>query len=275
MISTEIIDLLKDEINEAIEESFDLARETESNKNDFLLFLESCHLPTDKSQTPVLGPGSESINDNSRLKFLQNYISFKTSRELNQISSNQKSDFKDFSLHLELMIYSHCWESIPNIKELKRLVDLIEGNDYDFNLEIPIHTKQKYIRSQIKNPLVKKNLKLGDIISKSFHSQIRNAFAHSDYNIRFEKIILLNYTGEPWQLEYLSFDDFELMNTYTMLLFLLFEYNKEKYKYNIGSKEPTTDVYMPNYVLPTTFKKMEITYFENSNRFIFSQNNNR
>lgn len=40
-----------------------------------------------------------------------------------------------------------------------------------------------FVKNKIITPLQKKNFSLGDIVAKSFDSNIRNAFAHSLYNV--------------------------------------------------------------------------------------------
>jgi len=65
------------------------------------------------------------------------------------------------------------------------------------------------------------NSKIGDIISSSFNSSLRNAFSHSEYyfNKYSKEIILTNYKGKSsFEIERLGFDDWTLRFCNSFLL---------------------------------------------------------
>ena len=64
---------------------------------------------------------------------------------------------------------------------------------YLWNPNIPKNGKYMFVKNKIITPLQKKNFSLGNIVTKAFDSNIRNAFAHSLYNvdIKSRKYILV------------------------------------------------------------------------------------
>lgn len=66
-----------------------------------------------------------------------------------------------------------------------------------------------FVKNKIITPLQKKNFSLGDIVAKSFDSNIRNAFAHSLYNvdIKSRKIYTMTKQGNKTY----TFDEFQCL----------------------------------------------------------------
>ena len=79
------------------------------------------------------------------------------------------------------MIYSHIWESKPFLKSLYRLGHGLKGENYHWKLTVPTKIKHLFITANIRDIFSESNSKLADIIQLSYHSSLRNAFAHSDY----------------------------------------------------------------------------------------------
>ncbi|MBW4890956.1 hypothetical protein KXQ82_14610 [Mucilaginibacter sp. HMF5004] len=135
--------------------------------------------------------------------------------------NNKKPTNDDHNrIHMELMIYAHIWESKHFLRQLYRLTLLIEGQTYPWEVKIPDMGKHNLIREGIRTPLRKRQLKLGSIISKGFHTSLRNAFAHSEYyfNEPTKKIILETYSGKPWDIADLTFNDWSKRFAYSVLL---------------------------------------------------------
>lgn len=158
--------------------------------------------------------------DRSRGNFLSSFLNNKYSNE----TLNQEVKFDEHKTHLELMIYSHIWESKPLLKKLYHIANLDDNNEYDWKLKIPDLTKYKFISEKIKTPLIKNKRKLANIIESSFHSSLRNSFAHSEYTFdtlnNKNRIILHNYKDKDisWALSHISFSDWNIRFTTSALL---------------------------------------------------------
>lgn len=96
-------------------------------------------------------------------------------------------------LNLELMIYSHIWESYYLLKILVQIADILDNRDYDWEFEIDEDNRKDFINDRIIIPLKKYGLELGHTIERLYDSSLRNAFAHSLYSIdeKCKKIYLL------------------------------------------------------------------------------------
>jgi hypothetical protein len=124
------------------------------------------------------------------------------------------------SLTIELMIYTHLWESKTFLRQLKKLVNLCTSESYDWDVQVPDHTKHTFIRQQLRDKLVSAGLNLGAVITKGYHSSLRNAFAHSEFSFDFTKPLfhLTNYSGEEWEMKQITFDDWTIRFCYSFLL---------------------------------------------------------
>jgi hypothetical protein len=185
------------EVESAINEVFQQAKTNQTN-NDYNLFLcvaqyvKSCE---SSSYNPhIIDYRMDGYNDELRLNTLIEYINHHYSfNGANTVDSG-------FSITLELMIYSHMWESKPVLKQLKRLVDLTESNRYNWDIQVPDMGKHDFIRTEIRDKLKAQNLKL--------------------HALEFDtpKIELLNYNEPSWQIQNITFDDWTEKFCYTFML---------------------------------------------------------
>lgn len=209
---------IKIEVETAVNELFQKAKENQSN-NDYYLFLCIAQYIKAYEEIDDVNPYTidyrvDGYNDELRLNTLIDYINHQYSFQgANTVDTG-------FSITLELMMYSHMWESKPVLKQLKRLVDLVESESYNWDIEVPDMSKHTFIREEIRDKFQAKNLKIHEVITKGYHSQLRNAFAHSDYYLDFEtpKIDLLNYKEPSWQIKNIKFDDWTERFCYTFIL---------------------------------------------------------
>lgn len=210
------------EVKDALEEAFRYAQSKEKDKNDFYLFLSNAsyiedHIGTNVSPY-VIDNRLDLLADSDRFDFLTKYL-----KTYYGFSGYNTSDSKE-SLTIEMMMYSHIWESRNFLKSLKRLTDLSNSEEYEWNLSIPdaqnSESKQNFIRKDIRDELKKHNLKIAEVISKGYRSQFRNAFAHSDYSFAFtdDRIILHNYKPGGYEVQDINFDVWTKYFCYSFLL---------------------------------------------------------
>lgn len=216
MITKEKFVEIRNEVSAAIEEAFDRAAKCGINGYSLFLVLAEYQASLEgTNMSPyIIEYQIDKYKDYSRQKFLVDFLN-----KYYSFPDKQTTD-EDYKLTLELLVYSHIWESKPFLKSLKRLTELVVGNDYLWNVEIPDMGKHDFIRTSIRDELKKANCKLEDVITKGYHSSLRNAFAHSDYSIdsRSKIIHLDNYKGENWALENISFDDWSIRFIYSFLI---------------------------------------------------------
>ena len=89
-------------------------------------------------------------------------------------------------LSIEMMIYTHLWSSDFFLKSLLRLSNIVAGNGYLWELETPERGFHTRMQNEVIAPLKSANLKLGEILESTYSTVIRNAFAHSLYNVDVE-----------------------------------------------------------------------------------------
>lgn len=221
---------LKIQVEQAVNEVFDYARKHEKNKNDYILFLsrskyEPKYEGKDKINPWLLDHSLDEILDRDRIDFLLEYLN----TQYNFRAMNT-SDSK-FSLTMELMIYTHLWESKRNLAMFKKLADLCDSKPYDFNFDVPNDRKYNFVVKNIRDVFEKHQLKVCNIIKYAYRSQLRNAFAHSVYHFGYNEteIVLENYKPPHSPLKDLSFDEWTNIFLKSALLqnFIFNKFNQE------------------------------------------------
>lgn len=179
----------------------------------------------------------------------------------------------EYRLTMELMIYTHIWESKGFLKQLYRIASLSNGESYKWKVVIPEMSKHAFIRKKIREVLRPNCVGLAEIIDKGFHTSLRNAFAHSEYHFNFhmKHIRLDTYKGESWDIENISFDDWTKRFAYTALLSYHF-FNERA----LRRKSLISDFKRDHYLIvhPITerrFKFRTIYYDLHWDRFSFSR----
>jgi hypothetical protein len=119
------------------------------------------------------------------------------------------------------MIYSHIWESKNLLKQLYRLSQLVLDKSYPWKVVVPEMGKQNFIRIEIRDKFRTKGLTISEIITKGFHTSLRNAFAHSEYSLNgyTKNIVLRTYKGDStWDIPSISYDAWSERFVYSALL---------------------------------------------------------
>lgn len=187
----------------------------------YILFLANGEYKPDKfGSTVELNPymidsREDEYKDEARYKFLIEFMKLFYS-----FPNKTDVDDSEFRIHMELMVYTHIWESKPFLKQLFRIANLIDNKQYPWEVNIPENSKHEFIRFQIRDVLKKHQLKLAEVISNGFHTSLRNAFAHSEYyfNNFNKKIFLDTYKGKSWDIPEISYDDWAKRFAHSVLL---------------------------------------------------------
>ena len=217
---------IKNEVRAAIQEAFTCA--LYKNPGSFVLFLargDYNHLfdgdrfaNLDPKPSPYcLDFMPDTYRDETRNKF---YVRYHNRRYKNDNFKYDGDEGID-DLCIEMMIYSHTWESVVFIKDLYRLSNIVSGKDfydwdvnkYDFHgYSIITETRDRFM---VPCPLLYK------IINESYSGYIRDSFAHMQYNIDEDSRIIELYNKkvkDDLDLSRLKFDDFQTKFLYTVEL---------------------------------------------------------
>lgn len=113
---------------------------------------------------------------------------------------------------VEMMIYTHIWESYYFLKHLMRLAQLSIGKDYPWKVELPDGGKYDFLQNNVIRPMKTHGLLLGEIVENGFSSYLRNSFAHSRFII-YENSKEIYYGCKTDKKKVIrrriSFDDFQ------------------------------------------------------------------
>lgn len=271
MITKQDFILLDNEVSQSVEEVFKFIKDNCQDHNYILYLADGEFRPEIKAPSSRLNPYGidnqvDKYKDMSRLNFFFNFMRLSYSFPSGQVETIDD----EAKITLELMIYTHIWESKPFLKQLSRIASLANGNDYEWNVTAPDMSKHTYISKNIRDILESKNLRIATTISNGYHSSLRNAFAHSEYYIDdyYKQIHLDTYKGDSWDISHLSYNDWTKRFLYTALLsyhFLNIKYQKRKSICQDFGKEEFQIVH-PSHLTKSSIRKI---YYD-QDRDIFS-----
>ncbi len=145
-------------------------------------------------------------------------------------------------LSIEMMIYCHLWDSRYFLKSIYRLAAILDGKGYQWSPNIPENGKYSFINDNIISPLQEKNINLGSLVSKAFNSNIRNAFAHSSYNVSVEAREI--YTRTRLGYHTYSFEEFQRTFLYSVILmYMLHNYLETNHNAAAEKNNALTDAF--------------------------------
>lgn len=264
---------IEQEITDAINHTLDELREF--NQNDYALFLADGEYKKDmdtqaaKRSPYVIDDRMGRYTDATRLRFMTEFLTQFYSFPKNQLAT----DDNEQRMYMELMVYSHAWEAGTFLKKLYRLAKYSNGEQYVWDVNMPLMGKHDFIRLKTRNVLVANNNPLGDIITKGFHSQLRNAFAHSDFsfdNINNNKRIwLLNYQNKAHEIPHLSFDEWSKKFVYTALLSYHLLILVQRHRNNLVKSTGTNEFQIKHPSKRNGFNFVWIKYDTNTDNFSF------
>jgi len=275
MFKTETVNKLRPRIKTAIQQLLDSATKNQKNPNDIVLFLSNGffdpRFKVSGLSGYMMGPGERGWDDEHRKEFVVDYLNSGNQEFTAKVKPENVERFVRFSLNLELLIYTHFWETDVALKELKQLANLVSCKPYDWENEISEREKYEFIRDEIREVFLAHGLDVGNLIKESYHSQLRNAFAHDQYAFRGkDTIALLNFKGKPYELQSLTFGEWEDRFLKTALLFYELLHLKGDLLLHYGQSEPSLTVWMPTQ-REVTFKAVTLLWNEHGQNYYFRQ----
>lgn len=270
MITKETFADIDEEVRLSIEEALDVLK-TE-NLGNYILFLANAQY-IDNSN-PKLSPfvidyRIDQFKDSTRIEFLSEFLTKYYSFPKNKLLTDDDS----YRMNIELMVYSHIWESKGFLKKLFRLAHLTNKEDYDWLVEVPPMGKHDFIRAEIRDVFKSNNLKIWEVIKKGFHTSLRNAFAHSEYSFdrmnNLNRINLYNYGNQSWELKTISFDDWSLRFVYSALFGFHFLKLILERRINLIEQNSTDTFIIKHPIVSGGFNNLKIKYTKKGNGFGF------
>lgn len=204
----------------------------EKNFSQYVLLLSRASYQVENENTYlspyVIQSNLEIMQDMSRQQFLHTYLN----QYIALLSDNvfMSNEIQEFNINIQLMIYSHVWESHRFLMNLKRISSILSGKGYEWRISferpqkkssnkmIPIN-KGKMIKEEILEPLYSFDEKIGTFISGLYDSTIRNGYAHSLYQINMDEGNIRILKSETYSVEKeVNFFDWETTFFYSVLL---------------------------------------------------------
>ncbi len=257
------------EVQEAVRECFQSAQQNEKRPNEFICFLANAEY-YDEIQ-PWWSPYSidyqmDKEKDEDRVDFYMEFIQHRYGFEKSEFTDNDSK-----MLSIELMIYTHIWESKPFLKMLKRLAALSSSNDYPWKVAVPKFTKWEFICKKIRDAFSRSRLGIAQVMTKGFHSSLRNAFAHSEYSFRFKPdfIYLFNYEGKKDELQEISYDDWSIRFSYSFLLNYHVYNTFHELRQSVNEIYKTTEYVIPQPDEKGGYRDVVISYLPDEDMFQF------
>ena len=205
---------IQEEILEAIDEAF--IAMAKKDYISYILFIGRAdmipglkqHVGTDC----VIDYHLDTIYDQTRAQFYLRYLR----RNYNKDGFAYKGESGIDDMHIELMIYSHLWDSSDFIKSLMRIASIVSDGGYIWQHNIDWQHKDKFMEKWIITLLKAVGLKIGDLVEKYYDPSLRNAFAHSLYDIDAER---RSITVRPQKgMKTLTFDEFQSYFLHSVIL---------------------------------------------------------
>lgn len=222
MIKVEKFKEIKDEVEQAVEELFEFAKNNEKDENDYYLFLANCCYVSKEEYIKdyyryFIDYSIDRYIDYDRIKFLTRFINSYYS-----FSESDKTTDELEAVTIEMMIYTHIWEADNFLKQLKQILNLCLNKEYDWEVKAPNsengESKQKFIREELKDKFKEKGLKVAEVMKKGYRSQLRNAFAHCNYSFfKEERIDLHNYKPNSYEVKSITFNEWTEYFCYSFL----------------------------------------------------------
>lgn len=248
MLFKDKLKLITKELSSEYDKLFYEILKTQSHDSDMLLvFINGFYSPiTNKSlkgfSPYVIGPNKDGHSYSDHYEFIHKYrtesiheLTLKDylkecewtserSKKIDELVAAEKH-----SIQLEMLIYLKIWESDTFIKQYYQLINLLNGEPYDWHFQIANSSRDKdttgtrdvLIRKKIRDKLKIKFPKIYSAFKTAYITQVRNSIAHSNYSFAGRNIHLNNdVENDPYsQLKNIEFNNWIEMFHNTMIIY--------------------------------------------------------
>lgn len=275
MISKEDFNKINKEVKDGVCQVFEFIKK-QSRFDQYIIFLASgdfddVSCPIGSGFNPnTIDNKTDHYKDETRIKFFSQFLnSFYSFPEgVTEVPDDE------MRISLELMVYTHIWESKSLLKQLFRMSQLSLGNLYPWKAIVPEMSKHEFIRKNIRGSFESLGLDIAEIIKKGFHTSLRNAFAHSEFSLNdsSKRIILHTYKGDSrWDIPDITYDDWTKRFVYSSLLSFYVIQIKNEIRTRIPSDFKELEFSISHPVGSTSIKYRRIKYYKDHDIFRFVQ----
>ena len=223
MLRKEFVNKYNDEMVEAFSELFNTARKKMFHSGDLLLCQQN---GTMFGKDTVIGLGEEGLNSLQQINALF-YNGIGKMTEDNDYFKKHGNDFfhgtseLESSIQAEMKAYKEIWENVYFLRVLTEVVRVVNGERYDWQLDMYKlgNNKSNHIRDKI---IKKLDVcpKFKEAMKTAYRRQIRNAEAHSQYQIIQGGIWFDNYKKvNTDEVQGIGFEEWEKIYCYSYLIF--------------------------------------------------------
>lgn len=188
---------------------------------------------------PAVGPGEEGGEYFPRLNTITYNGIGEITSDNDYIKTNADKFFdgtSKFELGLvqELKKYQDIWENGYILRLLIQLIHLSNGEHYDWQLNIKRNKKKK--SALIEQDVIEKSKQtplFNELLSQAYNRQLRNAIAHSQYQLIQGGILLNNVPPKEGKYAALSFEQWERMyiQSYLIVAYIMEGLKQNSIKY--------------------------------------------
>ena len=223
MLRKYFVDKYNDEMVEAFSELFNTARKRMFHSGDLLLCQQN---GTMFGKDTVVGLGEEGLNSLQQINALF-YNGIGKMTEDKEYFKKHGNDFfhgtseLELSIQAEMKAYKEIWENVYFLRVLTEVVRVVNGERYDWQLDMYKlgNNKSNHIRDKI---IKKLDVcpKFKEAMETAYRRQIRNAEAHSQYQIIQGGIWFDNYKKvNADEVQGICFEEWEKIYCYSYLIF--------------------------------------------------------
>ena len=189
--------------------------------SDFALLLASgdyyevLYTHTNDMSPYVIEDPTDELIDDTRQSFLNSFLR----KYINRIKDGVEmyDQELEYEINIQLMVYTHVWESHWFLKQLERIAAILTGKGYVWKSSVMTTPKSSFIREHIIQRLDGKS-DLLDIIKRCYSDTLRNDFAHSSYYIDMGDRAIKSHKHGLLEENVITFSEWEKMFVNTILL---------------------------------------------------------
>ncbi|MES5132879.1 hypothetical protein [Hoylesella timonensis] len=277
MIRETFSDKYNEEVRIVIRELFNICKQTMKHPGDLLVCQQNGFIGLG---APSLGIGITGLNYMQQLNQIV-YPGIGKTTNNNECFVNSKSIFfngtTDFeqSIEEEMHRYHLIWENGYFLKTLKEISHLLNGENYDWELDIDSKTRatrSNYIKDAIITKFSKAP-KFQNLLEETYNKDLRNAIAHTQYRLIQGGIVLTSIKDDNHQPFYgITFEKWEEIysKAWFLLRYIFSGLNDIMELYYVPLAKETISGGIP-ILIPNGKKWSEtyVYYFERGNRWTF------
>ena len=114
----------------------------------------------------------------------------------------------EYDINIQLMVYTHVWESDWLLKQLERIASILSGKGYVWKSCVDSCSKSNFIKDHILKQL-EGHSNLYDLIGRIYSDTLRNDFAHSSYYIDMDESAIKSRKHGLLEENVIPFDEWE------------------------------------------------------------------